>query len=664
MANSAKILSALCLGSTLIACGGGGSEEQQQTPPPGPTQRITLSSSQTRTVFPTGIIAFNLSPALGSGESVACIIDGTPTPCTGLTGSGGQLSYTGLSSGTHTLRVEIRTAAGTSISSAERALEVTSARVVVYGGTPGGITAAVSAARAGHTVAILEPTRWVGGMMSGGLAKTDVGERGTEVISGLAMEVFRKIRTAEVARGICSGSCSDLFDFEPQVAERVFEDMLAADRVIVERDTVLTGTRKEGTSVRAIVTARGEATGQVFIDASYEGDLIAAAGIPFRLGREARVVATPGDAAQLALEEEHAGTQRYRVPGGRVPGGAFIDPYTVPGDPTSGTLPYVETRPSPIPAEGSGDSRVMAFTYRLCVTDDPGNRIPFSAPPGYNPAQFEAMGRMAQTMTQGGVDLATALFNPARTVRSRNASYSKHDLNGGSTFSIDMTGPGLNQSYVLGDETERQRIRQAYQDYIRGLLYFWQTDPRLGNLNQKVARFGLCEDEFTDRGGWPHQLYVRVGRRMIGEYVMNENDIMQNGRRAPAPEPIGYGAYNIDVHSVRYHAAPVTWPDGSRRDAIVTEGFLIVNQPDNAPYPISYRSLTPPAGSATNVLSAVPVSATHIAYAAIRMEPTFMMLGQAAGTAASLAVESQQSVQAIAYGTLRQRLINGGLRLP
>jgi NADPH-dependent 2,4-dienoyl-CoA reductase/sulfur reductase-like enzyme len=662
VANTNKILFTFFLSSMLVACGGGGDDGSSPAPPPPapPAQRVTFSGSQSRTVLPAGSVAYSVSPALAANEQAVCSVDGTVTPCAAGSSANGQVPYTGLLPGSHALRVEIRAADGTAAARADRTVEVTSAKVVIYGGTPGGVTAALAAARAGQTVALLEPTKWIGGMMSGGLAKTDVGNRGAEVISGLAIEVFEKIRAVEATRGVCSAPCAGLFDFEPQAAERALEEMLAKDQIIVEREAPLVEARKDGAALRSVVTARGEVMGQVFIDASYEGDLIAAAGVPFELGREARITAAAGDAAQLALQEDDAGTPRYAVPRG-----VYVEPYLVPGDPASGTLPYVEPKPAPIPTVGSGDSRVMAYTYRLCVTDDPTNRIPFAAPAGYDPANYEAHGRLADGMVQQrGLDLGTILFNPAATVRSVDRGYSKYDLNGGSTFSIDMTGPDLNQAYVLGDETARERIRQAYQSYIRGMLYFWQTDPRLRNLNPKIARFGYCKDEFADRGGWPHQLYVRAARRMVGEYVMNENDVLQNGRRPGIADPIGFGAYNMDVHTVRYHVAPVNWPDGSRRDALVNEGFLTVLQPNDAPYPVSYRIIVPRADAATNLLSPVAVSATHMAYSALRMEPTYMMMGQAAGMAAALAIETQQSVQAVSYSSLRQRLLNGGQKLP
>jgi hypothetical protein len=530
----------------------------------------------------------------------------------------------------------------------------------VFGATPGGISAAVAAARAGQTAVVLEPTRFVGGMMSGGLTKTDLGNRGHEILGGFAREFLQRLRDLHVASGACAAQrCIGMYDFEAREAEKLFETVLDEARVIVQRSVRLLSVEKDGATLRSLATSRGAVAGHVFVDASYEGDLMALAGVPYTIGREPRVTANPADdPAQLAMQEDFAGTMHRRLPVG-----VYVDPYRVPGDPSSGTLPYVEPRPAAFPSEGSGDARVMAYTYRLCVTDDPSNRIPFTAPAGYDPAQFEASARVAQALTARGVDLAQSMFNPAVTVASTDRAYYKYDLNGGSTFSIDMTAPDMNQAYIEADEAERERIREAYRDYVQGLLYFWQTDPRYGALNAKIARFGYCKDEFTDRGNWPHQLYVRVGRRMIGEYVMNEADVLQNGRRPPIEDVIGFGAYNIDMHTYRYYAGPFDWPDGVRRDAIAIEGFLIEHAPNDNPYPVPYRALIPRAADASNLLNPVTLSATNVAYSALRMEPTFMILGQSAGIAAALAVESGQSVQSLDYPTLRQRLLAQGQRL-
>ena len=580
------------------------------------------------------------------------------TPCLD-TNLAGRVRFTGLSTGSHTVSVQIVRDPAQMVERGDHTLRIEQSGVVVFAATPAGITAAVAAAQSGATVTLLERTNWVGGMLSGGLAKTDIGPRGHEVISGLTLDFFRRATNAELASGACSGQCVGLYDLEPRIGEQVFETMLREAGVIVERNVELLGVTKDGTNITRLATSRGDVGGRVFIDASYEGDLMAAAGIEYSIGREQRRIAASGDTAALAFQEDNAGVQRYRLPMGSL----RADPFVVPNDSTSGLLSYIEPRPNPMPAEGDADNRVMAYTYRLCVTDDPSNRIPFAAPPGYDPARYEASGRVVQAWVERGADPADSMFNPAATVRSKDRAYQKYDLNGGSTFSSDMTGPTLNQAYIDGNAADRDRIRADYQSYIRGLLYFWQTDARFLGLNQKVARFGYCADEFIDRGNWPHQLYVREARRMIGEYVMYEADVLQNGRRAAVTDSVAFGVYDIDMHTYRYFAGPVDWPDGSRHEAITGEGFLIVHLPNDAPYPVSYRSLVPRSGTITNFLNPVTPSSTHVAFSSLRVEPTLMTLGEATGVAASMAIQSDSSVQAVPYTELRQRLLARGVKL-
>ena len=531
------------------------------------------------------------------------------------------------------------------------------AEVVVFGATPGGIAAAVSAARAGRKVLLLEPGSWVGGMMSGGLSNTDTGQRGAEVISGLAGEFFRRARAIEQTRGACLEPCASSFLFEPQVATQVFESMLREAGVTVERAVHLRDVEKNGTAITRLLTSRGDVRADVFIDASYEGDLMKRAAVPFRMGREPRQMAGASDAAALAAQEDDAGVQRRQLPLN-----VHIDPYRVPGDASSGTIAFVEPRPDPMPDVGDGDSRVTAYTYRLCVTDDPTNRILFTRPERYTPSDYELHARVAATVP-ADVDIARNMFNPARVARSRDKNFFKYDLNSSLTLSTDLTGDGLNQGYVDQSQARREQIQRIYRDYIQGWFYAMQTEPRLKVLHARVSQFGYCADEFTDNGGFPHQFYVRVARRMVGDYVMNENDVMQNGRRPKISDPVALGSYSLAAHHHRYLAAPVEWPNGQRKDAVMLEGLLIGRIPNDAPYPISYRALTPRETDARNLLNPVTLSATHVAYSSIRMEPTFMMLGEAAGIAASLSVESKSSVQAVSYAALRSRLVKAGLRL-
>ena len=532
------------------------------------------------------------------------------------------------------------------------------AEVVVFGATPGGITAAVSAASAGRKVVLLEPGNWIGGMMSGGLSNTDTGQRGAEVISGLAGEFFRRARAIEQTRGACLDPCASSFLFEPQVATQVFESMLRDAGVAVERAVHLRDVEKDGTAIARLLTSRGDVHGDVFIDASYEGDLMKLAGVSFRIGREPRRrPAGASDAVALADQEDNAGMQQRQLPLD-----LHLDPYRVPGDAASGPIAFVEPRPDPLPEVGDGDSRVTAYTYRLCVTDDPTNRIPFARPERYTPSDYELHARVAAAVP-ADVDIARNMFNPARVARSRDKNFFKYDLNSSLTLSTDLTGDGLNQGYVDQSQTRREQIQRIYRDYIQGWFYAVQTEPRLKALHARVSQFGYCADEFTDNGGWPYQFYVRVARRMMGAYVMNENDVMQNGRRPRISDPVAMGSYSFAAHHHRYLAAPVDWPNGQRKDAVMLEGLLIGRIPNDAPYPIPYRALTPRETDARNLLNPVTLSATHVAYSSIRMEPTFMMLGEAAGIAASLSVEAKSSVQNVSYQNLRRRLVDAGLRL-
>ncbi len=452
--------------------------------------------------------------------------------------------------------------------------------------------------------------------------------------------------------------CESSYTFEPQVAEHVFEDMTRESGILFERSVALLDVAREGSLITNIVTSRGELHADVFIDASYEGDLMALAGVPYRIGREPLRTADPSDADELGLQEDHAGIQPFRLPRG-----VHIDPYRVPGDPTSGTIRFVDPRPERMPELGDGDSRVMAYNYRLCVTDDPANRIPFARPEGYDPEDVEGHARLAAAAAPD--DFVRSMFNVTPTARSPyDPSYYKYDLNGGFSLSTDLTGDDLNHAYVEASETDRERIERVYRNYIESLLYAWRTDARFGALNERVAEFGYCADEFTDRGGWPHQLYVRAGRRMIGEYTMNENDLLQNARREPISDAIAFGSYAMGTHAHRHLAAPMQWPNGALKDTVVMGGIVIVPIPDSEPYPIAYRSITPRAEDARNLLNPVTLSATNLAYSSIRMEPTFMMLGEAAGTAAVLSAESGVDVQEVDYGRLRRRLLEQGQRLP
>jgi hypothetical protein len=640
------VVIAMTLG--FASCGGGSSGAAQPT--------VEMAASSRQSPWTSGTLEFSISPALKTGESMQCSLDGGPGVECGVNATSGRLGYEGLARGDHRLTVTMGDTANKR--SATATWRVMSPQVVVLGATPAGLMAGIAAARSGRQVVVLESSRWVGGVMAGGLAKTDIHTGMGVPLGWITREFFDKTRALSVAEGICTApeDCPFHFDFEPRMAKAAFEQMADAEpnlwRAMGQN---LLSVEKEGARITAVTTAAGRIEGSVFIDASYEGDLMAMAGVSHTTAREPLLKVDPGH-PQYGQREDDAGTGIYTPPYG-----LFVDPYKVPGDSSSGTIAFVEPKVGNPPALGSGDERLMAYNFRLCVTDDPENQVPFDRPADYDPERYEGTARVAVAMAADGrVPLDKMYFNPAPTVRSKNGVQFKHDLNGGSVFSTDMSAPGWNQAYPTATPQEREAIAAAYKSYIQGLLYTWRTDPRFGALNSKVARFGLCKDEFVDNGNWPYRLYSRETRRMLGEYVMNQNDLFQNGRRSPITDSVALGGYNIDSHVRRITVAVRSIKGGPPREMVVSEGFRIVHIPDERMYPVSYRSLVPRRVEATNLLNPVTLSMTSIAYASARMEPTFMMLGQAAGMAANLAIETGAAVQDIDTGELQRRFSAAG----
>ena len=488
--------------------------------------------------------------------------------------------------------------------------------VVVYGATPGGVIAAVAAAREGKRVCLVEPGRHVGGMVSGGLGATDAGNRGA--IGGYSREFFRLVREEYVRTyGPASPQvkdCSDGFHFEPHVAEAILRRMLAEPGVEVVFESALAGVSLEAKAITAIKTTAGVTyAASVFIDASYEGDLMARAGVTYARGREAR-----GD-----YDESIAGVQA-RSP-------AHQWPIPVPAlGPDGRPLPTVDRRVAG-PA-GSGDGLTQAYNYRLCMTDRPENRVPFPKPDGYDPARYELLARYLAL--KPGLKVGQ-LMNPVRMPNG------KTDTNNNGPFSTDHIGG--NRDYPDAGPARREEIRRDHVAYVQGFLYFLANDPRVPpDLHAEVARWGLAGDEFADTDHWPHQLYVRECRRMVGAFVMTQADIMDDRTK---DDSVGLGSYNTDSHHVRR----VALADGSA----LNEGDFQVRV---RPYAIPYRSLVPRAAECPNLLVPVCMSASHVAYGTVRMEPVYMILGQASGVAASLAIDAKVPVQGVDRAKLRAKL--------
>ena len=485
--------------------------------------------------------------------------------------------------------------------------------VVVYGGTAGGVVAAVGAAREGLKTALLEPGGHLGGMVSGGLGWTDYGKK--EVIGGYALEFY--YRVGRHYQMPLHGQ--DLaWRPEPHVAEEIFRSMVKEAGVTLfehQRLREKGGVRKDGARVAGIATENGdEFTAKVFIDSSYEGDLMAQAGVTYTFGRE----------SSSQYGESLAGVRD------QTPYHQFL--VDVPAHDAAGKLlPEVSSRQLPPP--GTADKAVQSYNYRMCFTDVAANRVPFARPAGYDPARYELLARLLRARMQAE-GRAPALNSLMTLDRIPNG---KTDVNNNGAFSTDYIGGSWN--YPDASYAERARIWQAHKDYQAGLFYFLANDPQVPEaLRQELNRWGLCKDEFTDTDNWPHQLYIRESRRMVGEYVVVQKDLQTERAK---PDPIGMGSYNSDSHNVER----IVGPDGNVRN----EGDMQVGV---QPYQIPYRVMLPKQAEAVNLLVPVAFSASHVAYSSLRMEPQYMILGHAAGVAAKLAIESGKPVQAIDVAAL------------
>jgi hypothetical protein len=515
------------------------------------------------------------------------------------------------------------------------------ADVIVYGGTSAAVTSAVQVARMGKSLIVVSPDKHLGGLSSSGLGFTDTGNK--EVIGGLAREFYQLIynhyqkpeswnwqKQSEYGnRGQGSpaidGEKRTMWIFEPHVAEAAFEKMIADNKITVYRDEWLNrenGVTKKDGRITSITTLSGKTfKGKIFIDATYEGDLMASTGVSYHVGREATSV----------YNETWNGVQK----------GVFhhghwfkdnIDPYKIPGDPSSGLLPRIS---SEIPGEnGTGDSKIQAYCFRLCLTQNPGNKVPIIKPEGYDSTQYELLVRLSATRWDEFFAKYDAIPNY------------KTDVNNHGPFSYDNIG--MNWDYPDASYERRKEIINEHITYQKGLLYFMATDLRLPAwVRETMNSWGYSKDEFTDNGYWPYNIYVREARRMLGEYVMTENDVLV---KRPVPNPIGMGSYTMDSHNVQRYVTPEGF--------VQNEGDLGVGAPK--PYQIDLGSILPRRGECTNLLVPVCVSCSHIAFGSIRMEPVFMILGQSAGTVASMALNKKKNIHDLTYTEIREKLLADG----
>ena len=513
------------------------------------------------------------------------------------------------------------------------------ADVIIYGGTSAAVISAVEIARSGRSVIIVSPDDHLGGLTSSGLGFTDSGNTGT--IGGLAREFYQRVwihyndtsawkwqKQDEFGnRGqgtpAMDGKNKTMWIFEPHVAEKVFEDFIKENDIPVCRNEWLdrqSGVRIENARIISMTTLSGkEFRGKMFIDATYEGDLMAAAGVSYTVGRE--------DCSQYG--EEWNGVQAGVFHHGHY-FKTNIDPYIVPGDPSSGLLSFISKEP--VNPNCTGDNKIQAYCFRLCMSNHPGNRVPFPKPEGYDPTEYELLARIFES----GWNEWFAKYD---MIPNR-----KTDTNNHGPFSLDYIG--MNYDYPEASYERRMEIIEDHKRYQKGLLYFVSNDPRVPEeVKNRMKSWGLAKDEFADNDHWPYQPYIREARRMIGAYVTTEKEVLG---KTQVYNPVGMGSYTLDSHNVQRY--------------VTSEGFVqnegdVGVKPDK-PYKISFGSIIPKSGDCTNILVPVCLSSSHIAFGSIRMEPVFMILGQSAAAAAIIAIDNEVDIQNVPYEQLEQKLLS------
>lgn len=518
------------------------------------------------------------------------------------------------------------------------------ADVIVYGGTSAAITSAIKAKELGHSVIVVSPDKHLGGLTAGGLGWTDTGNKA--VIGGLSREFYHRVwehynsasawtqqtRESYGNKGqgnpAIDGAQRTMWIFEPSAAEKVFEAWIKEKGITVIRPALLDrekGVVVENKRIKSFQTLDGQTfSGKMFVDATYEGDLMAAAGVSFHVGRE----------ANSQYGEQWNGIQvgilHHRHHFGVLKEG--ISPYVVAGDPASGILPNVSSDP---PGEyGQADHRVQAYCFRMCLTNHPANRIPFPKPENYDPKQYEVLRRV---LLAGWRELFDK-YDPIPNLKT--------DTNNHGPFSTDYIG--MNYDYPNASYERRKEIIEAHRRYQQGLLYFMANDPGVPqDVRDAMSKWGLAKDEFLDNEHWPHQIYVREARRLVGDFVMTEHELLKT---KPVIDSVGMGSYTIDSHNVQRYITPEGF--------VQNEGDIGVSA--KGPYPISMKALMPKRSEVENLVVPVCLSSSHIAFGSIRMEPVFMILGESAVTVASVAIKNNSSVQDVTYAEVKPMLLSAG----
>ncbi len=508
--------------------------------------------------------------------------------------------------------------------------------IVVYGGTSGGIAAAIQAARMGKSAVLIEPSNRLGGLTTGGLGQTDIGNK--QAIGGISREFYQNIRAyyddsahwrwQEKTEYLDGGQTRTkagedaMWTFEPSVALEVYQQMLTDAGIEVVMNEPLnreSGVAKQNGQITQITTESGITyAGKMFIDATYEGDLMAAADVDYFVGRE----------ANERYGETYNGVQL--LDGHQFPDG--VDPYITPGDSSSGIVWGIST--ASLNEQGSGDALVQAYNFRICLTDVEENQVPITRPDNYDSSRYELLARLFEA--QPDMREINQYFIWSRMPNA------KTDINNRGGFSTDMIN--WSHNYPEASYEERQEIIKAHQDYTQGLLYFYTTDSRVPTeLQDEVKRWGYPKDEYANSSNWSPQLYVREARRLVGEHVMTQAHCQGD---EVVDDPIGMAAYTMDSHNCQ---RIITDGQVKNEGNVEVGGF--------PPYPIAYRSILPKQNQVSNLLVPVCLSASHIAFGSIRMEPVFMVLGQSAATAAAMALEAEQGIHELDYNQLRERLL-------
>jgi len=473
----------------------------------------------------------------------------------------------------------------------------------VFSGNSGGIIAAIAAKRKGLSVALLEPGYHLGGLTTGGLGLTDIGNK--FAIGGLSREFYKRVGAKY---GVSENWC-----FEPHVATEVYEEWLAEEGIECHFESFLSTVEMKDGRIQKIHTENGlTVSAKQFIDASYEGDLMAKAGVSYTVGRESN--ATYGETynGEQAME-----TNQFKLD---------VDPYQIEGDPSSGLLPGIDPEPY---KPGAGDKRVQAYNFRLCLTDDPEKCIPFTEPEGYQRKDYELLIRYCEAGHIPVFNKFDSLIN------------GKYDMNNHGAVSTDYIG--MNYDFPEADYATREKIFQQHVKWVKGLMWFWMSDSAVNeSFKERYRKFGWSNEDFTETGGFSQALYIREARRMVGQLVMTEHHCQGD---EVVDDPISLAAYTMDSHNCRRVVI-----DGKVRN----EGDVQVHS--GPPYPVSYRCIIPKRGECSNLYVPFCISASHIAFGSIRMEPVFMIMSESAVEAAALAIELDLDSQDVPYSQLKPRL--------